>query len=735
MKLKKALSITLASLMLALQLPVAALAEEVPVDPAATTQTTTTEPTQSTVPAPSTTTEPTPTQPVVTQGPTKPTGADAPQYVFNPETGMWESDKYIWNPKTNQTTPKYDPGYYYNPQTGRWDTTQYQYRPETKTYEPVVVSAAAAPNAATVGTDLKASQPASLMDVLAGLLGGTLSNSNTGPNSTNTVVANTNNTGFFDLFSKAVVNNNLNSQATTGNATVSGNTNGGSATTGAAQVVANLFNLLNSAWSWSTGGLSTFMANMFGNQTGDLLLNPVSSGGCGVNVATCGGQLGSLPGSASNSTTGPNSTNTINAGTDNAVTVNSQANGEINNNLNLLAQSGNAGVTGNTNAGNATSGDASVNVNILNLINSAIGAGESFFGVVNIFGNLTGDILFPQGFLDSIAAASGTGVAGPGATNQNTGPNSNNQINTGSNSSTNVNNVANSGINNNINSAAQTGNANVSGNTTAGNATTGNANTNTNVFNFAGDLSSDNAVLVLVNVLGHWVGAILNLPQTGNSQAALLTGGETALTNQNTGPNSNNQINASSNSSTNINNTSNGTINNNINAGAISGDADVTGNTNAGNATTGDASVATNVANFVGSTLNLKKWFGVLMINVFGDWNGSVAIDTPAGSKVSQTTNAPTATNSSAQVKTSTASSSKSTGSGGDIKGSNQNTTKVAASNNTKTGSEQHVLGSQKTAQSPSGSAPIAIMAVAAAVLLLLSGMIAGFDKKLGHKA
>src|SRR6266536_166693 len=54
-------------------------------------------------------------------GPSSPTGADAPNYTFNSATGMWESDQYIWNPKTGQTTPKGNPGYYYDPAAGKWN--------------------------------------------------------------------------------------------------------------------------------------------------------------------------------------------------------------------------------------------------------------------------------------------------------------------------------------------------------------------------------------------------------------------------------------------------------------------------------------------------------------------------------------------------------------------------------------------------------------------------------------
>jgi len=47
----------------------------------------------------------------------------------------------------------------------------------------------------------------------------------------------------------------------------------------------------------------------------------------------------------------------------------------------------------NTTAGSATTGDAAAIANIVNVINSIIGAGQSFIGTININGNLDGEIL------------------------------------------------------------------------------------------------------------------------------------------------------------------------------------------------------------------------------------------------------------------------------------------------------------------------------------------------------
>src|SRR6185369_250889 len=133
--------------------------------------------------------------------------------------------------------------------------------------------------------------------------------------------------------------------------------------------------------------------------------------------------------------------------------------------------------------------------------------------------------------------------------------------------------------------------------------------------------------LVFVNVLGKWVGMIMNAPQ--GSTAAELGDGISQ-----TGPNYNisTALNTTDNST--LTNTANLGITNDLNVHARSGDASVTGNTSGGNAQTGDAQTAVNVLNMLGNNLSLSDWFGVLFINVFGAWNGSFGVNTTAGDPV-----------------------------------------------------------------------------------------------------
>jgi len=228
----------------------------------------------------------------------------------------------------------------------------------------------------------------------------------------------------------------------------------------------------------------------------------------------------------------------------------------------------------------------------------------------------------------------------------------------------------------------------------------------------------------------------MNLPQTNTSTGALLTGNAT-VENTGTGPNSTNTASSSQTNNLNLTNSPSGTITNNVDAGAISGNANVNGNTVAGNATSGNASVATNIANIFGSQLSLTHWFGVLVINVFGNWTGDVNKDTAAGESAATGSggagnSAATAGGGSAPATFAQLGSSSGSGSGGGIVG---NLSSVAAHLN----AASPALGGNAlvaAVHSPQTAAKAAarstgILLVLAAITLLLAGVFFGLERKL----
>lgn len=473
-------------------------------------------------------------------GPQKPNGADANKYTYNEATGKWENGQYAWDPATGQSKPLNAPDYSYNPETKAWDTTGWRYDQTAGKYVPNTV--AIAPQT-----------------------------------SGNEIAIEGDSTQFFSLYNNAAISNTVNSHAQSGNAWVTGNTLAGNALTGDALTIANIFNMINSSAGFQGGNeIATFSSDIYGNVYGDLYVDPAA--------------LTAIQPAAG-----------IGAGNAN-MQVNADLNQGVENNVTLNAQSGNANVTHNTIAGDATSGSAHAVANLVNMLNSAISSGGSFLGILNIYGSLNGDILLPPGLLTALLASNT--VSG--------------QNGAASNTSVNVNLSDTQSITNNIKTNAASGNANVAQNTQAGNATTGTGQTNVTILNLTGrNVVAANSLLVFVNVLGQWVGVIMDAP--AGSTSAALGGGVTE--------------NSSSNLKADYDVNTKSEIVNNIDVNAQSGDANVTGNTKAGNATTGDATASVNVANIANSNFGLSGWFGVLFINVFGSWNGSFGVDTAAGNK------------------------------------------------------------------------------------------------------
>ena len=347
----------------------------------------------------------------------------------------------------------------------------------------------------------------------------------------------------------------------------------------------------------SAGNAVVFNTTINGDVTGDILLDP------------------SLIGSIQ-----PSNVPTSGLVDANGVTY-STANTAVNNDISVAANSGNALVAANTTAGNATSGSATAVANVLNFLNSTIVSGKSFIGVININGNLNGDILLPPHFIDELLASNvpTLSIAAP--------INSTGALDTSVSQS----------ITNAVTATANSGNATVDKNTNAGNATSGNGSTNITTFNLTGDsVIGKNALLVFVNVLGTWYGLIFNAPS--GATAATLGGNVTSAST--VPPQVIGQYDTSQ------------TIHNNIAAIAQTGDASVTKNTNAGSATSGNAKVAVNILNVAQSALSLSDWFGILFINVFGSWTGSFGIDTIAGTITPPASTSSTGTTSSGQNNT-----------------------------------------------------------------------------------
>ena len=505
--------------------------------------------------------------PAQTTGPVKPNGDASKTYTYNATTGQWENEFYVWDPIKHRTTPKNSLDYSYNPRTGKWDTTEWLYDVAAGKYIANVVSQDAPPAYATD------------TNCVSNCVGGSDLPNLDGQTNSNITNLNSNNSAEYSGFYDSRISNSIIAQSRSGNATGYGNTNIGNVGSGNADTILNLINILRSNWVGLGPQFTTFQDTITGNVVGDMFIDP----------------------SKINNINNLNQTNNL--------VVHNQTNGLIDNNINLNAASGNATLANNSYGGNVTTGNASAVANIINMINSMISSGQSFVGVLNIMGNLNGDILLPPDVLNSLLASNA--------------PNSPVSTTINNNNSINLDQSATSNIDNNIKTNATSGSSNALNNTRAGNVSTGSANNNVTVLNLTGhNVVAKDALLVFVNVLGTWVGMIMNTP--GATSAALGGGVTENITNAN---------------NISITDTSTNTIHNNLDISATSGNALAENNTQVGNVSTGDAYVGVNVANILGSSFSLTDWFGVLFINVFGSWEGSFGVNTAAGTIIVEDNN------------------------------------------------------------------------------------------------
>lgn len=388
------------------------------------------------------------------------------------------------------------------------------------------------------------------------------------PAANNTIDADTSTTTDTDIKTDVDVKNGVSGSSKSGNAGVKSNTYAGGANSGDATADATIMNVVHSTVQGDTEGVAHFTADIHGNVYGDITLTPKGSN------------------------------NSIESNTDLKKNTDIKSKASLTNDVELDATSGDAAVASNTEAGGAESGNAHTVANILNLINTIIAANQSFVGTINIYGNLDGDILVSPDFIPQLIA---------------------------DNSSTLGDNVMNSldvelndkqKIVNNITLDAESGDATVAGNTEAGAAQTGSADTNLTVLNLTGrEVVAKNSLLVFVNVLGKWVGLIVDAPV---GATAAMYGSDVTK-------------NVSAQGSQVLDADTEATITNTIRLASKSGDASVTDNTKAGGAKSGNATASANVLNLSASSFNVSDWFGVLFINVFGTWHGSFGVNTKNG--------------------------------------------------------------------------------------------------------
>ena len=347
-------------------------------------------------------------------------------------------------------------------------------------------------------------------------------------------------------------------------------------------------------------------------------------------AAGCISNCGVLDGTAvANTGNGAGSTNTagVNSTANNSTAQTNNAN--VTSNLDLTSISGNNTASFNTGGDSSiTTGDANVSANALTFANNNI-AGGVIYGIVNIYGVLTGNIVLTQ---DALNAICGNCLAG-GTNVSNTGNGANSTNNATSNQT--VNNTTGQSntatIDNNLILNAQTGDNSTSLNTGGNNGiTTGASNVTANVLNIANSNINGGAPmwLVIINRAGQWIGQIIGAPGSDmagsvGTEFIVNPDGSITVSNGGNGAGSTNTATDSQTTNNTTTQTNNATITNNLNLTANTGGNKSNFNTNGDSSiTTGDANIIANLVNFVNNNITGGGKLVVTVVNVFGKWFG-----------------------------------------------------------------------------------------------------------------
>ena len=412
----------------------------------------------------------------------------------------------------------------------------------------------------------------------------------------------------------AVIINNMTQASITGDNSASENIGNSTITTGDANVSGTVITAANT----NVDGVAISEFNIVDDHFGDFILDFGANciAGCGngtTSLANIGNGAGSTN-SASSDTTTNNNTTQNNDGT-------------VINNIDFLADSGNNETSKNTGGDSSiTTGDANVAASLVTFLNNNI-AGNVIFGVVNIFGDLVGDIIMPDDVFNQFACSTCGGDTS--VTNSNNGAGSDNNGTVNDTTNNNVFQANDATISNNLFLEAETGENSASKNNQGDvNITTGDTNVDASILNIANmNLLGGNMWLVIVNEAGNWVGKLFGAPEgsilagSEGLEFALDPNGTINVTNTQNGAGSTNNgdVNNTTNNSLSQTNTAN--VTNNVNLGANTGGNTADKNNGNVDIVTGDAEAIANIVNFVNNNIAGGKLL-VTFVNVFGSWTG-----------------------------------------------------------------------------------------------------------------
>ena len=282
----------------------------------------------------------------------------------------------------------------------------------------------------------------------------------------------------------------------------------------------------------------------------------------------------------------------------------------LDNQVEVVANSGDNEIDGSGEAAIKT-GSATALANVINLVNLNLVGSQFFLGVLNIFGNFEGDLIFPapEKFLASVGATgsdegAGAAVAAPVAViSQNTAMVSN-EVTAGANTG------ANQVTDSQGDSVIQTGNAVSQANAVSV--------VNTNI-------QSNNWFFLMINNFSRQLAQVFGWAAPGETES--LASGEpnifqlglSAESMATSSPGSSQSV---------VANQNDAAVTNQVTATANTGANQINDNQGDSRIETGDAKAVSNLVNLVNLNILGSRWF-MGLVNIFGDWQGNVVFAYP----------------------------------------------------------------------------------------------------------
>ena len=449
----------------------------------------------------------------------------------------------------------------------------------------------------------------------AGTAGTSIVNEGNNSGSVNVSDVTQNSTSTINQDNNAVITNNADLSAVTGGNTVSNNMNGNvTIETGDANTALTVINQANT----NIAGVDVVEFNVFDDQVGDVILdfsNPCATGsGC-----TAG-----TPVYVGNTNNNSDSTNTAQYTSDvnNSTFQNNDA--VIENNIILNSDSGGNLATDNMNGDtNIKTGDANVSANVANLVNNNF-QGEVYYGVVNVFGDLIGDII--------LATTPTTSTPGTVIDNSGNGSGSTNFANVDTSVSNDYTQNNNLNLDTNINATGTTGDNTASANMQGGQSIeSGDASFTGQIFNVANNnVTGGDWWIVLVNDAGNWIGKIVGgqegMNYAGSAGTEFIVNPDGSITAVNSGNNSGstNTANVTQNTQNTVTQNNNASITNNLNLSGNTGGNTIQNSMNGGaSVETGDVNIVASVVNFVNNNFSGGRVYMTVVNVLGGKWLGN----------------------------------------------------------------------------------------------------------------